>query len=216
MAGLFDVYPTVARSDVEQKRCADRLKGFAYVETFDELEAWTEDAVDPLQIANTPLLRAESRVHDGKYRKKSRTMLIHDYKGGYNDYESCQGADIAEDMYSCEYLQSVDSFVYFSHKLVSVPPPTWTNTCHRSGALTLGTFLVEPGSAGVERILECDNVGNFWVAGQLALMARKYGFDGWLINIEIGFPISLWSLEKMEGFLRQLRMNLGPDRRAVW
>jgi endo-beta-N-acetylglucosaminidase D len=216
MAGINPVKTSSARDNASRKKYEDRLKGFAYIDTFDELASWTEEAVDALQIANTPLLRAGFSGNDGYNDSRSKTMLIHDYKGGYNDYENCQGAAIDKDEYSCEYLQSVDSFVYFSHKLVSVPPPTWTNTCHRNGVLTLGTFLVEPGSIGVECILECDDLGNFWVARRLALIAKKYGFDGWLINIEISFPVLSWSLEKMEGFLRQLRSDLGPDGKVVW
>ncbi|KJX96965.1 glycosyl hydrolase family 85 protein [Zymoseptoria brevis] len=218
MAELDAVRSITPRCRDAQRRYADRLKGFAYLESFDELEAWTEDDVDSLQKANTPLMRAESLVldHNNDKNGKSRVMLIHDYKGGYNDYESCQGAAVEKDMYSCEFLQHVETFVYFSHKLVSVPPPTWTNTCHRNGVAALGTFLVEPGSIGVERILECDEEGIFWVARKLALVAKEYGFDGWLINIEIGFPMWAWSLEKLEGFLRQLRSDLGPKRKVVW
>lgn len=140
-------------------------------------------------------------------------MLIHDYAGGYNDYETCQGTIVDKELYSCEYLQYVETFTYFSHKLITIPPPTWTNLCHRNGVQVLGTFIVEPGSDTVESILEQDESGSFWVARRLADIANYYGFDGWLVNIEVNFPVLIWKTEKMEGFLRQLRAGVG---KVIW
>lgn len=203
---------TMHAMDASQRHL-DKLGGFAYLESFEELKQWREQDVDPLAVSNTPLLdRQESAPMD----KTSKVMLIHDYKGGYNPYEACQGTDIDQDMYSCEYLQYVETFVYFSHKMVTVPTPTWINTCHRNGVPCLGTFIVEPGTKEVEIILEADDLGSSWVAHQLALMAEKYGFDGWLVNIEESFPLLSWSIDRMEGFLRQLRRELGSRRRVVW
>lgn len=44
----------------------------------------------------------------------------------------------------------------------------------------------------------------YTLASQLTHIARFYGFDGWLINIEKTFPITEWNLSKLEGFLKQL------------
>ena len=204
--------PWCVDTERAEQRTRDALKGFTYFETFDELLAWTEDDVDPLQKSNTPLLqRAQSDCDHG-----AKVMLIHDYQGGYNDYESSQGQVVSKEQYSCNYLQFVETFVYFSHRLVSVPPPTWTNTCHRNGVIVLGTFIVEPGSTDVECILQQDESGSFWVARKLANMAKCYSFDGWLINIETAFPLLSWSAAKLEGFLRQLRAELGVNSRVVW
>jgi hypothetical protein len=93
-------------------------------------------------------------------------------------------------------------------KLVCIPPPSWTNTLHRNGVKTLGTFLVEPQSANISKILQrtsSETQGwDYTVASQLTRIARFYGFDGWLMNIEKTFPITDWSLSKLEGFLKQL------------
>lgn len=204
----------------QRKRQQDALKGFTYFESFDELEAWSTKAVDPIQVSNTPILPREPRDDP----EKAQITLIHDHAGNYHDYESSQSSAIDEQRYCCEYLQFVDTFIYFSHRLVSVPPPTWTNTLHRNGVKSLGTFIVEPGSSHVERILqteECETDGeqsaqSFPVAKQLAKIASAYGFDGWLINIEKTFPLHVWSLEKLQGFLVQLRNELGHHGSAVW
>lgn len=203
------------KSNEPAKRHLDRLRGFAYLETFDELRSWTEHDVDPLAVSNTPMLERETLL-EPSLDKTAKVLLIHDYKGGYNPYEACQGAATDNDMYSCEYLQHVETFVYFSHKLVTIPPSTWINTCHRNGVACLGTFIVEPGTKEVQSILEEDGLGSFWVAHQLALIAEQYGFDGWLVNIEESFPLLPWSVDKMEGFLRQLRREVGVKHRVVW
>lgn len=197
------------------ERHLHKLSGFDYLESFNELRIWSKSDVDPLARSNTPMLDRHS-LHDTSPEKSSKVMLIHDYQGGYNDYEACQGASTDTDMYSCEYLQHVETFVYFSHKLVTIPPPTWINTCHRNGVYCLGTFIVEPGTKEAKAILEAGDLGGYWVASQLAAIAKQYGFDGWLVNIEQSFPLLSWSVSGMEGFLRQLRRELGPKRRVVW
>jgi len=68
-----------------------------------------------------------------------------------------------EKLYSCGYLQHIECFVYFSHKLVCVLPPTWTNTMHRNGVKVLGAFILEPGEPHVERMLDVFD-GEFVVA----------------------------------------------------
>lgn len=201
--------------DNPTERQLDSLKGFTYLESFNELRSWTVDDVDPLARSNTSILDRQT-LPGTSHHEPPKVMLIHDYKGGYSSYETCQGAATDQDMYSCEYLQSVETFVYFSHKLVTIPPPTWINTCHRNGVKCLGTFIVEPGTTELECILEDGGIGSFWVARQLAQIAEEYGFDGWLVNIEESFPILSWSVDRMEGFLRQLRRVMGTKRRVVW
>ena len=136
--------------------------------------------------------------------------------GGYHDYESVRPPLIGEEMYFCHYLQYVDTFVYFSHKLVSCPPPVWTNTLHRNGVKVLGTFIVEPQTADIERLLDRRD-GEFVVAKRLSTMAKIFGFDGWLLNIEKEFPF--WSADRMTSlvqFIRDLKLLLGPEGKVIW
>ena len=42
----------------------------------------------------------------------------------------------------------IDYFNYFSHFLVTIPPPAWTNICHQFGVLSLGVIITE-GEGGV-------------------------------------------------------------------
>ncbi|RMZ67055.1 dhh family [Pyrenophora seminiperda CCB06] len=201
-----------------KQRELDRLKGFAYFDTFDQVETWTEADCDPLQRANTPLLQrkeCDTKSNVGN----ARVLLIHDYSGNYHDYESVQAIGVEKDFYSCEYLQFVDAFIYFSHKLACVPPPTWTNTLHRNGVEALGTILIEPQTGGSERLLEYttkSGILNFPMAKKLAYMATHFGFDGWLMNIEKPFPNGIWRADILEAFLRQLKAELGESKRLIW
>ena len=100
-----------------------------------------------------------------------------------------------------------------------VPPPSWTNALHRNGVKVLGTFLVEPQSTDISQILQRTWSGtqgwDYTLASQLTRIARIYGFDGWLINIEKTFPITNWSLPKLEGFLKQLQLSF-DDGCVLW
>jgi len=262
--GLRDNLPSHPPKDDDdaekrrQKRDQDIFKGFTYFETFEEIEQWTPDTVDPLQRANTPLMQ-RSRVQPSDTRK-SKIILVHDHAGNYHDYEAAQGGVVSKENYSCGYMQFVDSFVYFSHKvsrycclypsspkrkstlhiiydfsrkcvtvgltfypskLMCIPPPTWTNSLHRNGVKSLGTFLVEPQTVGISHVLydEPDparpSASRNSLAFRLGQLANFYGFEGWLINIEKTFPFREWHRDKLSGFIDQLKSHLGDDN-VIW
>ena len=223
--GLLDIInPPVDTGPTKEERSLQRLrdvlKGFAYFDTFDELIGWQIGDVDPLQRANTPLFERSECCREGcppgGSHSTTKTLLCHDYKGGYHDYESVRPPLWNAEMYSCEYLQFVNTFVYFSHKLVCVPPPTWTNLLHRNGVKVLGTFIVEPQTPDIERMLELVD-GEFVVAKQLAIMADVFGFDGWLLNIEKELPKGIQGLtDKLLNFIKDLKRCLGPDKQVIW
>ena len=123
-----------------------------------------------------------------------------------------------EKPYSCRYFQFVEVFVYFSHKIVCIPPASWINTCHRNGVKVLGTFIMEgDGKAkSIERML--DQVGGeYVVARRLADMARAYGFDGWLLNIEAEFPYAVQHpISNLTAFVRSLKRYLGHNGTVIW
>ncbi|KAF2264295.1 hypothetical protein CC78DRAFT_533357 [Lojkania enalia] len=215
-----DTGPTPEERQRQRER--DQLKGFTYFDTFDQLEGWTEAQSDPLQRANTPLLlRPHSPEQSGE--KKANVLICNDYAGNYHDYEHIQGVEVDEKMYSCEYMQFVDTLIYFSHKLVCVPPPSWTNTLHRNGVKSVGTLLIEPQTKEIERLLQRANLNegargglDFPMAKKLADITKHYGFDGWLVNIEKPFPRENWQSYVLQGFLEQLKSEIGPKGSLIW
>lgn len=50
------------------------------------------------------------------------------------------------DAYATWHWYLIDVFVYFSHSLVTLPPPCWTNTAHKRGVKVLYIFLELPRS----------------------------------------------------------------------
>ena len=85
----------------------------------------------------------------------------------------------------------IDIFVYFSHNIVTIPPPCWTNSCHRHGVKVLGTFITEwdEGEKICSQILETRGSYERF-AKKLAEIACYYNFDGWLVNIENRISVS--------------------------
>jgi len=163
-----------------------------------------------------PRFKSDSSEHESK---SAGVLLCHDYGGNYHDYEDARDFGLDVEMYACEYLQYIETFVYFSHKLVCVPPPSWTNTLHRSGVRSLGVILVEPQTTATEQLLrktEDGEVGSFTYATKLASIAKHHGFDGYLVNIEKPFPKEHWSVDVFRDFLKQLRSALGEDKQLIW
>ena len=103
----------------------------------------------------------------------------------FDGYDGVQTAASPIDRYTLEHWQSVEAFVYFGHRRAMVPPVSWVNAGHRNGALVLGTFCCEGDYGDNGRILDKRSDGTTYVlANALSRIAKCYGFDGWLINIE--------------------------------
>lgn len=64
--------------------------------------------------------------------KRPRLLVCHDMAGGYLDDKWIQGGS-NPDAYAIWHWYLIDVFVYFSHSLVTLPPPCWTNTAHKHG-----------------------------------------------------------------------------------
>lgn len=150
----------------ERQRQAHLALGFTYFDTFEQLEAWSKKSTSDISRANTPLLSRPHSDKDGQ-NQTSNVLLCHDYSGNYHDYESAVPIGVDQEFYSCEYLQYVNTFVYFSHKLICVPPPSWTNTLHRNGVKVLGTLLVEPQTKDADQLLKHDSSSDSGNSGRI-------------------------------------------------
>ena len=82
-----------------------------------------------------------------------------------------------------EFWQCVDTFIYFAHVLVTIPPVGWINAAHQNGAKILGTFILEwdEGSKICQELFKSrDSAAH--AAKQLARIAQWFGFEGWLVR----------------------------------
>ncbi|OWF35240.1 cytosolic endo-beta-N-acetylglucosaminidase-like [Mizuhopecten yessoensis] len=113
-----------------------------------------------------------------------KTILCHDMRGGYLQDRFVQGSPDA-DSYRFYHWQYIDAFIYFSHNLLTVPPPGWTNTAHRHGVQMMGTLITEwdDGKKRCHQIIESEETYKKF-ADKMVAITQHYGMDGWLVNIE--------------------------------
>ncbi|KAH8145376.1 uncharacterized protein LAJ45_10659 [Morchella importuna] len=202
---------------------------FIHLDSMQELADWNPELSFKhlTNISNTPLQRRPTLASGLPSVQASavtvpRVLVCHDFKGGYHPSESSQGrCPFSDTVYTTEYLQYVSTFVYFSHKRVTIPPVSWINLMHRNGIKVLGTFLLEndDGKEEITRVLEKGSEGEFLFATQLARVAETYGFDGWLMNFESSFPTTKFSPLQVQNFLRELKSAthaLVPQSEIIW
>ncbi|KAI8880245.1 glycoside hydrolase family 85 protein [Backusella circina FSU 941] len=194
-----------------------------------ELKNWSPNNTDIFNMATIPLA---TRYKDPQL---PRLVLTHDMAGGYKEDRDIQGNDY-DTIYYCEYWHFVDTFIYFSHKRVSIPPVNWINACHRNGVKCLGTFLVEGNTQmhemeallhgpPLETVDDPDPM-RLWspfYADKLVEITKHYGFDGWLFNVECGFfpfpTTPKYKAEELTKFLKYFRKRLHqeiPGSQVIW
>lgn len=95
----------------------------------------------------------------------------------------------SHDSYLFYNWYAIDTFIYFSHHLVTVPPYGWICAAHKHGVKILGTIITENDASGFlfwrEMVQSDDKLKTF--ADSLVTLTKQYGFDGWLLNIETNF-----------------------------
>jgi mannosyl-glycoprotein endo-beta-N-acetylglucosaminidase len=200
-----------------------------------ELEAW-RPATAPWNRASEPLRRrvgADDPLADlwipvarGQDRRAD-VIVMHDMMGGYRpDQDGFPGGSGNDRLYRFTHWQYIDAFVYFAHDRVSFPPPGWTDSAHRNGVLSLGTFDIEgrgPVPTAELRELLDDAERRSRYAAKLAEIARVYGFDGYLVNIERELPgadqARLRRARSLKAFVKELRAAVKKDKlraKVIW
>ncbi|KAK9486136.1 glycosyl hydrolase family 85-domain-containing protein [Lipomyces starkeyi] len=193
-----------------------------YFSSLKVLQGWHESP-DDLQISRAPL-RRRHRFPDCIF--SPRLLVCHDFKGGYSEDEDAlfQGyfPHKTGTAYWARALALMDTFVYFSHKRVAVPPVAWTNACHKSGVRCLGTIIFEhESSVSDARLLLTPNTTGtgYLYADIFARLAKHYGFDGYLLNMEttMGSPAEARELLHFIEYLKFcLHKVIGPEARVIW
>ncbi|KAF3330467.1 cytosolic endo-beta-N-acetylglucosaminidase-like protein [Carex littledalei] len=148
---------------------------------------------------------------------RPRMLVCHDMKGGYTDDLWVQGGN-NQDAYAIWHWQLMDVFVYFSHDLVALPPPCWTNAAHTHGVKVLGTFITEweEGAKISKRLLATKESAQMY-AERLAELATVLGFDGWLINFEVKLDIDLINnLKEFVNHLTKIMHSSVPGSLVIW
>ena len=160
-------------------------------EPFQDFFDWrpTRQPFDRFNIALTPL-------RPRQLRSMPRLMHCHYMKNGYlsNGDLWPQGSADA-DTYNFAYWQYVDLFCYFAHRRITIPPPWFINAAHQNGIPVIGTVIFENLDGGNPQVLKdlsamfSPSTGKPMQACAILIeMARHYGFEGWLFNLESSLP----------------------------
>ncbi|XP_022744457.1 cytosolic endo-beta-N-acetylglucosaminidase 1 [Durio zibethinus] len=149
--------------------------------------------------------------------QRPRMLVCHDMQGGYLDDKWVQGGDNSS-AYAIWHWYLIDIFVYFSHNLVTLPPPCWTNAAHRHGVKVLGTFITEwdEGKAICNKLLSTKESAHNY-AERLADLAVALGFDGWLLNMEVQLDVGqIPNLKEFVSHLTQTMHSSLPGSLVIW
>ncbi|XP_014612927.1 PREDICTED: cytosolic endo-beta-N-acetylglucosaminidase isoform X3 [Polistes canadensis] len=142
------------------------------------------------------------RLNKLKVDNVPKTLLCHDMKNGYLQDRFINGSNSNEE-YLFYHWSVIDTFVYFSHNFVTIPPYGWINAAHSHGVKVLGTMITEytNGEEIWNLILRSkETVKRF--ANALVQIAKFYKFEGWLLNIEN--KIKLEDIDNLVYFVKYL------------
>ncbi|KAJ6902363.1 hypothetical protein NC651_019983 [Populus alba x Populus x berolinensis] len=138
-------------------------------------------------------------------------------QGGYVNGKWVQGGT-DPDAYATWHWYLIDVFVYFSHSLVTLSPPCWTNTAHRRGVKKVfGTFITEWDEGRLDRNKLLATMKSAPMnAERLAELAVDLGFDGWLINMEVNLhKQQIPNLEEFVSHLTHAMHSLMPESLVI-
>lgn len=179
-----------------------------------DLWDWRPSTDDCFCQATVPL---PQRRDGGLAAPRPRLLACHDYRGGYLEDRLVQGGGNC-DAYTFSHWAECDGFVYFSHRLVTIPPPCWTNAGHLHGVPVLGTFITEweAGEAACSQLFGSQESAER-TALQLARVAHHLRFDGWLVNLEN--EVATDNIPHLLHFLRVLTTSMHaqvPGSTVIW
>ncbi|KAF7292815.1 Glycoside hydrolase family 85 protein [Mycena indigotica] len=196
----------------------------AYFTTLEELDTW----------ANTPHRKHGVLMYHPRpvsTDERAKLLVCHDYKGGYNESPIALG-------YTFNFWSAVDTFIYFSHHRVTVPPPGWITTAHRQGVKMLGTLIFEgSGENDCLRLLvgrlpqsksgPASQPTDFrslplspHYARVLANLADERGFDGYLLNFECPLRGGIEQTRSVAAWITllvsELKSKIGAHAEVIW
>nr|CAD7455738.1 unnamed protein product [Timema tahoe] len=127
------------------------------------------------------------------------------------------GSDKFEE-YRFFHWAGIDTFVYFSHYLITVPPVVWINAAHLHGVKILGTIITEwnDGKEVWKQVLE-NSRSVLKFVDCLVNICLHFGFDGYLLNVEN--PMEQERFPLFKKFIYLLRISLLqhlPHAEVIW
>ncbi|OBZ65487.1 Cytosolic endo-beta-N-acetylglucosaminidase 2 [Grifola frondosa] len=199
-----------------------------YFKSLSDLDAWAKSPSNKLK--GVMPYHSREVVEGVQAHNRGKLLVCHDYKGGYTESPSALS-------YTFNFWPYCDTFIYFSHHRITVPPSGWTNAAHRNGVRMLGTLIFE--SSGEEDCLrllvgalpKC-KTGPAIPHGDtslplsphyaylLAELAYQRGFDGYLLNFECPLRGRLEQTRILAAWISlleiELKRRVGSHAEAIW
>jgi endo-beta-N-acetylglucosaminidase D len=140
-----------------------------------ELLAWTPGN-DPINVCSVPL------ASRGGMPPTPRVMMAGPgYTPGF-DADSQGGTN--QDIFNFDRWQYIDIMIS-NPAVFTIPPVVWMNACHRNGVLILGSISPYQTANFTDfNTLMSDSTTATKAANQLVAIAKYYGFDGYMVDIE--------------------------------
>ncbi|KAH6943196.1 hypothetical protein HPB50_017153 [Hyalomma asiaticum] len=200
-------WPPGAPVPVREVKCV-RDREVQPLETLEELLEYQEK---PPLCEVVPLSDAIRRGNPGD----PRTIFCHDMDGNYKEDRFIHGCN-ESNVYRFHHWQIIDTFIYYSHHMVTIPPLGWISAAHRHGVKVLGTFTVGDDGTSTIKMVRDAGLGS-QVAAQLTKVATVGKFDGWLISI--GCKMDRGSIEFVKDFLGTITAEMHkavPGSLVIW
>ena len=152
--------------------------------------------------------------------QRPKVMLCHDMKGGYIEDRLDEGCyDLTEEPYRFIHWSLIDTFVYFSHHLITIPPVGWIQAAHKNGVEILGTIITEfeEGKKICDELLQNrETIDNF--VNMCCKIAVYYKLEGWLLNIENKLdqsqvPNMIYLVKTLTD---EMHLKVGKDSKVIW
>ncbi|KAI0301885.1 glycosyl hydrolase family 85-domain-containing protein [Multifurca ochricompacta] len=210
----------------------DEIPVSSFFNSLAELDNWSDTESKIITHRVIPYFPRHHQYHP-TISSQGGLLVCHDFKGGYSEKPE-------ETTYTFNFWPLCDTFIYFSHHRVTIPPSGWISSAHRQGVKILGTLHhAESETDGLRLLfgrLPASKTGPVvppstetsavpvspHYARLLACLAYQRGFDGYLLNFE-------WHLRAESGIgharaltawislLRaELKAKVGPHAEVIW
>ncbi|KAF5337381.1 hypothetical protein D9611_002993 [Ephemerocybe angulata] len=202
-----------------------------YFDNLAALDTWRATVAGPIDHSEGVLKFIARKLRPADSVGKGKLLVSHDFKGGYVE-------DPFSKSYTFNWWSSTEHFNYFSHRRITIPPPEWITAAHRAGTTMLGTIIFEGGSEldmlrmlmgkvpGINTASEVETQANStlpltpYYAELLADIAAERGFDGYLLNIEIGLGRGAEQARVLAAWITILQAEMikkvGPHAQTIW
>lgn len=154
--------------------------------TFSELNSWTSTGTtaNSANVSSVPLKVRDKSLPAQLNPNLSFNMKIDWATDSMDRWNNYLGEITKFNTYNFTNWAYIDKFTWFSNAAngVFIPPRAVIEAAHKNGVKILGTIFID-NSTNYSTFIT-NSSGNYTAAGKLLAIAKYYGFDGYIFNME--------------------------------